>query len=195
MNVTEAYKYMKEDPIKEEPIKDENDGDPYNNKKDIKIEEFYKTRELEKEDFHKDEILDIENKYQNKIYDIENSHRNKLYDIIYDIKTDYESDKKELIHKYNIKLNNSESKLKEYYGILDTTKISDSNKRWLITGIITILVVLLMSTYTVNIVDKLLDRCEVDLFSQTNKMNELLFLIIQVILVIIVVRLILQIML
>ena len=191
MNVTEAYKYMKEYPIKEEPIKDENDGDPYNNKKDIKIEEFYKTRELEKEDFHKDEILDIENKYQNKIYDIENSHRNKLYDI----KTDYESDKKELIHKYNIKLNNSESKLKEYYGILDNTKISDSNKRWLITCIITILVVLLMSTYTVNIVDKLLDKCEVDLFSQTNKMNELLFLIIQVILVIIVVRLILQIML
>ena len=191
MNVTEAYKYMKEEPMKEELIKDETDGDTYNNKKDIKIEEFYKTRELEKEDFHKDEILDIENKYQNKIYDIENSHRNKLYDI----KTDYESDKKELIHKYNIKLNNSESKLKEYYGILDNTKISDSNKRWLITGIITILVVLLMSTYTVNIVDKLLDKCEVDLFSQTNKMNELLFLIIQVILVIIVVRLILQIML
>ena len=186
MNVTEAYKYMKE-----EPIKDENDGDTYNNKKDIKIEEFYKTRELEKEDFHKDEILDIENKYQNKIYDIENSHRNKLYDI----KTDYESDKKELIHKYNIKLNNSDSKLNEYYGILDNTNISDSNKRWLITGIITILVVLLMSTYTVNIVDKLLDRCEVDLFSQTNKMNELLFLIIQVILIIIVVRLVLQIML
>ena len=186
MNVTEAYKYMKE-----EPIKDKTDGDTYNNKKDIKIEEFYKTRELEKEDFHNNEILDIENKYQNKIYDIENSHRNKLYDI----KTDYESDKKELIHKYNIKLNNSESKLKEYYGILDTTKISDSNKRWLITCIITIVVVLLMSTYTVNIVDKLLDRCEVDLFSQTNKMNELLFLIIQVILVIIVVRLILQIML
>ena len=186
MNVTEAYKYMKE-----EPIKDETDGDTYNNKKDIKIEEFYKTRELEKEDFHKDEILDIENKYQNKIYDIENSHRNKLYDI----KTDYESDKKELIHKYNIKLNNSESKLKEYYGIQNDTNISDSNKRWLITGIITIVVVLLMSTYTVNIVDKLLDRCEVDLFSQTNKMNELLFLIIQVITVIILVRSILQIML
>ena len=190
MNVTEAYKYMKE-----EPIKDENDGDTHNNKKDIKIEEFYKTRELEKEDLHNNEILDIENKYQNKIYDIENSHRNKLYDIIYDIKTDYESDKKELIHKYNIKLNNSESKLKEYYVKQNDTKISDSNKRWLITGIITILVVLLMSTYTVNIVDKLLDRCEVDLFSQTNKMNELLFLIIQIILVIIVVRLILQIML
>ena len=186
MNVTEAYKYMKE-----EPIKDENDGDTYNNKKDIKIEEFYKTRELEKEDFHKNEILDIENEYQNKIYEIENTHRNKLYDV----KTDYETDKKELTRKYNIKLNNSDSKLKEYYGILDDTKISVSNKRWLITGIITILVVLLMSTYTVNIVDKLLDRCEVDLFSQTNKMNELLFLIIQVILVIIVVRLILQIML
>ena len=186
MNVTEAYKYMKE-----EPIKDENERYTYNNKKDIKIEEFYKTRELEKEDFHKDEILDIENKYQNKIYDIENSHRNKLYDI----KTDYESDKKDLIYKYNIKLNNSDSKLKEYYGIQNDTNISDSNKRWLITGIITIVVVLLMSTYTVNIVDKLLDRCEVDLFSQTNKMNELLFLIIQIILVIIVVRLILQIML
>ena len=184
MNVTEAYKYMKE-----EPIKDENDGDTH--KKDIKIEEFYKTRELEKEDFHNNEILDIENKYQNKIYDIENSHRNKLYDI----KTDYESDKKDLIYKYNIKLNNSDSKLKEYYGIQNDTNISDSNKRWLITGIITIVVVLLMSTYTVNILDKLLDRCEVDLFSQTNKMNELLFLIIQVILVIIDVRLILQIML
>jgi len=68
----------------------------------------------------------------------------------------------------------------------------NSKSKWYITILISVLVLLFTSTYTVNFIDNWLDNHDVDLFSQSDRMNELLLLVIQFIFIIIFVRLILQ---
>jgi hypothetical protein len=69
-------------------------------------------------------------------------------------------------------------------------KINQNNK--LITSIvISILVVLFMSTFTVGFIDRWLDNNNVDLFSSTDKTNELLLLTIQFLFVFVIVNVIL----
>ncbi len=70
-------------------------------------------------------------------------------------------------------------------------KINNNNK-WFITIGLAVLILLFTSTYTINIVDTWLDNHGVDLFSTTDRMNELLLLVIQFIIIIIVIRLVLQ---
>ena len=70
-------------------------------------------------------------------------------------------------------------------------KINNKNK-WFITIGLAVLVLLFTSTYTINIIDTWLDNHGVDLFSRSDRMNELLLLIIQFIIIIIIIRLILQ---
>jgi len=70
-------------------------------------------------------------------------------------------------------------------------KINNNNK-WLVTIGLAVLILLFTSTYTINIVDTWLDNHGVDLFSRSDRMNELLLLVIQFIIIIIVIRLVLQ---
>lgn len=67
-----------------------------------------------------------------------------------------------------------------------------SNKKWTITILISIIVLIFTSTFTVNVIDRILDNHNVDLFSSTDKTNELLLFAIQFIIIVIVVRFILQ---
>ena len=68
----------------------------------------------------------------------------------------------------------------------------NTNNKWYITIILAIIVLFFTSTYSVGFIDRLLDRHNVDLFSTRDKMNELLLLIIQFIIIVIVIRLILE---
>jgi hypothetical protein len=70
-------------------------------------------------------------------------------------------------------------------------KINNKNK-WFVTIGLAILILLFTSTYTINLVDTWLDNHSVDLFSRSDRMNELLLLIIQFIIIIIIIRLVLQ---
>ncbi len=70
-------------------------------------------------------------------------------------------------------------------------KINNNNK-WLVTIGLAVLILLFTSTYTINIVDTWLDNHGVDLFSRSDRMNELLLLVIQFIIIIIIIRLVLQ---
>ncbi len=68
----------------------------------------------------------------------------------------------------------------------------NSTSKWYITILISIVVLFFTSTYSVSFIDNWLDNHGVDLFSQTDRMNELLLLVIQFIFIIICIRLILQ---
>ena len=66
------------------------------------------------------------------------------------------------------------------------------SKKWIITIILSLLVLFITSTYTISILDNWLDNHGVDLFSKTDRMNELLLLVIQFLFLVIIIRLILQ---
>jgi hypothetical protein len=68
----------------------------------------------------------------------------------------------------------------------------NTNKKWYITILISIIILFFTSTYSVNFIDNWLDNHGVDLFSTSDRMNELLLLVIQFIFIVIIVRLILQ---
>ena len=70
-------------------------------------------------------------------------------------------------------------------------KINNNNK-WFVTIGLAVLVLLFTSTYTINIIDTWLDNHGVDLFSRSDRMNELFLLVIQFIISIIIIRLVLQ---
>lgn len=120
----------------------------------------------------------------------------------------YQSEIKNLQSNYDSALNNANNEILKLSSYINEQKkknkekISEpaleqvckinTNRKWLITIIISICILLFTSTYTVNFIDNWLDNHNVDLFSTTDKMNELLLLIIQFIFIVIVVRLILQ---
>jgi len=84
-------------------------------------------------------------------------------------------------------------KKKEYSvdNLKQICKVNNTNK-WFITIVISLFILFFMSTYSVSVVDRWLDNNGVDLFSTNDKMNELLLLIIQFLLIVIMVRIILQ---
>ena len=120
----------------------------------------------------------------------------------------YQNQMNQIQMEYEMKLNNANNELLQLSSYVNEQKkknkekISEpaleqvckvnTNKKWLVTIIISISILLFTSTYTVNFIDNWLDNHNVDLFSSSDKMNELLLLIIQFIFIVIVVRLILQ---
>lgn len=67
-----------------------------------------------------------------------------------------------------------------------------SNRKTILSIVIAVIILAFVSTYSVNCVDKWLDNHQVDLFSQTDKMNELLLFMIQFLFIFVAVRLILN---
>ncbi len=67
-----------------------------------------------------------------------------------------------------------------------------NNKKTILSILIAIVILFFVSTYTVSAIDRWLDNHQVDLFSQTDRMNELLLFIIQFLFIFTVVRFILN---
>jgi hypothetical protein len=88
-------------------------------------------------------------------------------------------------NKYNLYITNNEKVLsdKQAKKIVEKfdsvcTNVDKSKKMWMAI-IISVVIVLFMSTFTVGWIDKWLDSRNVDLFSSTDRTNELLLLLIQ----------------
>lgn len=67
-----------------------------------------------------------------------------------------------------------------------------SNRKTILSVLISVIILLFLSTYSVNCIDRWLDSHQVDLFSQTDRMNELLLFMIQFLFIFVAVRLILN---
>lgn len=67
-----------------------------------------------------------------------------------------------------------------------------SNRKTILSIIIAVIILAFLSTYSVNCIDRWLDNHQVDLFSQTDRMNELLLFMIQFLFIFVAVRLILN---
>jgi hypothetical protein len=88
-------------------------------------------------------------------------------------------------NKYNLYITNNEKTLNDKQAKKITEKFGnvcynvDNSKKMWTAVIISVVVVLFMSTFTVGWLDKWLDGRNVDLFSTSDKTNELLLLLIQ----------------
>jgi fumarate reductase subunit D len=88
-------------------------------------------------------------------------------------------------NKYNLYITNNEKTLNDKQAKKITEKFknvchnADNSKKMWTAVIISVVVVLFMSTFTVGWIDKWLDNRNVDLFSTSDKTNELLLLLIQ----------------
>jgi len=67
-----------------------------------------------------------------------------------------------------------------------------NNRKTILSIVISVVVLFFVSTYTVGAIDRWLDRHQVDLFSPTDRMNELLLFMIQFLFIFAAVRLILN---
>jgi hypothetical protein len=121
----------------------------------------------------------LENTIFQQQQQIQQSENDKLY-----LQSEINKMKKKEQFRYNI--SNISSELKE-----QVCKVNSKSK-WYITILISVIIIFFTSTYSVNFIDNWLDNHGVDLFSQTDRMNELLLLVIQFIFIIISVRLVLQ---
>jgi len=86
---------------------------------------------------------------------------------------------------------NKISRSEHYSDILTLHKDMNTlsgEKKWLYTIVISIITLLIFSTFTVNIIDKFLFNRKIDLFSSESKSNEIILNIVQFILLFVIIR-------